>query len=42
MPTVAMVDITGKKVGEYELSEATFGQPVNQYVLHEVVKAHLL
>ena len=41
MPTVAMVDITGKKVGEYELSEATFGQPVNQYVLHEVVKAHL-
>ena len=41
MPTVAMVDITGKKVGEYELSENTFGQPVNQYVLHEVVKAHL-
>ena len=41
MPTVAMVDITGKKVGEYELSETTFGQPVNQYVLHEVVKAHL-
>lgn len=41
MPTVAIVDITGKKVGEYELSENTFGQPVNQYVLHEVVKAHL-
>ena len=41
MPKVAIVDITGKKVGEYELSEATFGQPVNQYVLHEVVKAHL-
>jgi len=36
-----MVDITGKQVGEYELSENTFGQPVNQYVLHEVVKAHL-
>ena len=41
MPTVAIVDITGKQVGEYELSENTFGQPVNQYVLHEVVKAHL-
>ena len=41
MPTVAIVDITGKKVGEYELSENTFGQPVNQFVLHEVVKAHL-
>ena len=41
MPKVAMVDITGKQVGEYELSENTFGQPVNQYVLHEVVRAHL-
>jgi len=36
-----MVDITGKQVGEYELSENTFGQPVNKYVLHEVVRAHL-
>ena len=41
MPKVAIVDITGKKVGEYELSENTFGQPVNEYVLHEVVRAHL-
>ena len=41
MPKVAMVDITGKQVGEYELSDNTFGQPVNQYVLHEVVRAHL-
>ena len=41
MPKVAIVDITGKQVGEYELSENTFGQPVNQFVLHEVVKAHL-
>ena len=41
MPKVAVVDVTGKKVGEYELSENTFGQPVNQFVLHEVVKAHL-
>ena len=41
MPKVAIVDITGKQVGEYELSENTFGQPVNQFVLHEVVRAHL-
>lgn len=41
MPKVAIVDITGKQVGEYELSDNTFGQPVNQYVLHEVVRAHL-
>ena len=41
MPKVAMIDITGKQVGEYELSENTFGQPVNQFVLHEVVSAHL-
>ena len=41
MPKVAVVDVTGKKVGEYELSENTFGQPVNANVLHEVVRAHL-
>ncbi len=41
MPKVAVIDITGKQVGDYELSEAVFGQPVNEYVLHEVVKAHL-
>ncbi len=41
MPNVAMIDITGKKVGEYELSEEIFGQPVNKFVLHEVVRAHL-
>ena len=41
MPQINVMDITGKIVGEMELSENTFGQPVNQYVLHEVVKAHL-
>ena len=41
MPNVKVFDITGKTVGEMELSENTFGQPVNQFVLHEVVKAHL-
>lgn len=41
MPKVAVLDITGKKVGDYQLSEETFGQPVNENVLHEVVRAHL-
>ena len=41
MPQINVMDITGKIVGEMELSENTFGQPVNQHVLHEVVKAHL-
>lgn len=41
MPKVAVLDITGKKVGDYQLSEETFGQPVNEHVLHEVVRAHL-
>ena len=41
MPKVAVVDITGKNVGEIELSENVFGQEVNKDVLHEVVKAYL-
>lgn len=41
MPTVSVLDITGKKVGEIELADNTFGQPVNTFALHEAVKAHL-
>ena len=41
MPQVAVYDISGKTIGEIELSENTFGQPVNTAVLHEVVKAYL-
>lgn len=41
MPQVAVYDISGKTVGEIELSENTFGQPVNVPVMHEVVKAYL-
>lgn len=41
MPQVAVYDITGKNVGEIELSENIFGQEVNEAVLHEVVKAYL-
>ena len=41
MAFVSVYNMEGARVGEMELSENTFGQPVNQYVLHEVVKAHL-
>ena len=41
MPKVAVYDITGKAVGEIELSDNIFGQEVNANVLHEVVKAYL-
>ena len=41
MPKVAVYDISGKTDGEIELSDNTFGQEVNNHVLHEVVKAYL-
>ena len=34
-------DMSGKQVGEIELSEAVFGVEVNQSVVHDVVKNHL-
>ena len=34
-------DMSGKVVGEIELSEAVFGVEVNQSVVHDVVKNHL-
>ena len=36
-----VLDMSGKVVGEIELSEAVFGVTVNQAVVHEVVKNHL-
>ncbi len=41
MPTVAILNMSGKEVGQVELSDAIFGQEVNKNVLHEVVKAYL-
>ena len=41
MPKATVVDMTGKKVGEVELSEAVFGIERNQTVVHDVVKNHL-
>ncbi len=41
MPKATVVDMTGKKVGEVELSEAIFGIEPNTNVVHEAVKNHL-
>ena len=41
MPKATVVDMTGKKVGEVELSEAVVGIEPNQTVVHDVVKNHL-
>ena len=34
-------DMSGKQVGEIELSEAVFGVTPNENVVHDVVKNHL-
>lgn len=41
MPKATVVNMSGTKVGEVELSEAVFGIEPNQSVVHEVVKNHL-
>ena len=41
MPKALVYDMTGKKVGEIELSEAVFGITPNETVLHSAVKNHL-
>ena len=41
MPKATVVNMSGTKVGEVELSEAVFGIEPNQTVVHEVVKNHL-
>ena len=41
MPKATVVNMSGTKVGEVELSEAVFGVEPNQAVVHEVVKNHL-
>ena len=41
MPKTTVYDMTGKSVGEMELSDEIFGQEVNANVLHEVVRAYL-
>ena len=41
MPNVALHNIAGENIGEIVLSENVFGAEVNQYAVHEVVKAYL-
>ncbi len=41
MPTVALYNMEGAKVGDMELSEAIFGQEVNKTVLHQVIVNYL-
>ena len=41
MPKAIVKDMTGKQVGEIELSEAVFGIEPNDSVVHDVVKNHL-
>ena len=41
MPKTNVYDMTGKQVGEIELSEAVFGVEPNENVVHDVVKNHL-
>ncbi|MGM9668489.1 MAG: 50S ribosomal protein L4 [Faecousia sp.] len=41
MPKTNVYDMSGKLVGEIELSEAVFGIAPNESVVHDVVKNHL-
>ncbi len=41
MPKTIVYDMSGKQVGEVELSEALFGIEPNASVVHDVVKNHL-
>ncbi len=41
MPKTNVYDMTGKQVGEIELSAAVFGIEPNESVVHDVVKNHL-
>jgi len=41
MPKVDVLNITGKKVSEIDLSEEIFGGPVKEHLFHEVVRWQL-
>ena len=42
MPTVKVVDMTGKETGSIELLDSVFAAEVNESVLHSVIRAYLL
>jgi large subunit ribosomal protein L4 len=41
MPVVDVVNLSGKKVGQVELSDAVFGAKVNQHLLHEASRWYM-
>lgn len=41
MPNVALLNVSGKQVGEIELSENIFGANINVEAMHQVVKMYL-
>lgn len=41
MPKVAVYNIAGEVVGDVVLSDDVFGAEINEFALHEVVKAYL-
>lgn len=41
MPVVEIKDLENKKVGELELADAVFAAPMNEALLHEVVRQYL-
>src|ERR1041385_8775708 len=41
MPTVKILDLTSKEVGELELPEVVFDVPVNEPLIHEAVRSFL-
>ena len=41
MPTVKVLDLTSKEVGEVELADAVFGVALNEPLIHEAVRSFL-
>jgi large subunit ribosomal protein L4 len=41
MPSVDIIDLSNKKVGTLDLSDAVFAAPVNEALLYEAVRHHL-
>ena len=42
MPSIKVVNMAGKEVGEITLSDKVFGADVNETVLHTAVRAYLM
>jgi len=40
MPTIKILDLTNKEVGEVELNDMVFGVPLNEPLIHEAVRSY--